>query len=96
MPLELCGISCWSSIWDIVVTCDPSLLSVVSAPGASDEADEGAAGEEPHDRVPEEPRDCHLEERPTQAGGGGHSYSVAEQIRSAGLDLIHLYFWGGK
>lgn len=37
--------------------------------GASDEADEGAAGEEQNGRIPKEPRDRHTQEGPTQTRG---------------------------
>lgn len=42
----------------------------ISLSGPSDEADEGAAGEEPHGGVAAEPRDRLAEEGPAQAGGG--------------------------
>jgi len=46
-----------------------SHVSSVPAPGPPHEADEGAAGEEPDERVPQEPRDRVAEERPAEARG---------------------------
>ena len=59
--------------------CDclrPRLLMVsmsvcVCVTGATHEADEGAAGEEPDVGIPQEPRDRLPEEGPEEAGGKG-------------------------
>lgn len=48
--------------------------------GASDEADEGAAGEEQDERVSQEPRNRLLEERPAQARGELVSLSSAVTV----------------
>lgn len=44
-------------------------MSLGVSTGASDEADEGAAGEEQDERVSAEPRNRLLEERPAAPGG---------------------------
>lgn len=38
-------------------------------PGSSDEADEGAAGEEQNERVSQKQRDCFVKEGPKETGG---------------------------